>query len=923
MTQIVRNTGRSVEFQFQVPIPLPLPIPIPRKTDPLIQCIIDKKLKKLRKLIKGRDVNGLYSSEVWNDDVTPLTAAVLCRNEEICSYLLKELADPNRPSTNGRTPLQYAALTNGVPLSIVKILLAAKANPNGHGLQMFTPLQCAVDRDREDIVKALIDAGASPVRNNGRNLELDKKVERMIFHLSSQGEVSDNVYISCSFFYGVQTKKQTEVYRLFKEHFFQEDPFVPLIYFELYFGVVGPSEEQYRQSAIKWLKDTKSADRYIEGLIKRFPRIPQEHRPVTLSCLNAALCVSESISSQVFSELEPILTKSLQQFGNPQEERVSHLILKILNVMMQKTSEQKMSTNNSVYEKLCKSLLPLTHPDYSSLIGMSTYGLFANINDFAPGLVALCGLSPIPEMILIKAETEMDEAMKKKLQKLDKSLKHPAGSSAVDSLCEEAAAPSTSRKKKKKKKIKKEIQQEVGSQEGELQDKEEPYPDTAVKSIEESNSSVQPFSLPVENPNISKRWVQTSRRWRPKLEKLANMDVSNKYRLGNGRLTLVLNDEFRIAKGSDGTEVFLGLRDDGTEVAVKRMIRFNYQVLKNEEEFLRLPQLDSPSIVRYVDFAEDDNFGYLALQLCEYTLEEYIQEHLPDDNAERSLVLKKLVKELLYSLQVLHQPQTKVLHRDIKPQNVLIDINGKARLADFGISRRLNLSQTTLRTSTAGTRCWKAKESIDEEVNTGYKRSSDIQVAGMLVYYILSRGHHPFGKGPFCEVNILQGKYSLEHLDDDVAKDLVEWMINEDPNNRPTVEQTLAHPFFWTDERRVEYLKKMGNQNEAENCRNVDEELLRAIEKYTEGKSFSEWKTKLPSELVQKLDGKKKGYPENTLGLLRFIRNLHEHYPDDAESINLMDSFPDLFGSVFRFAKERGWNSRASLKKFFCSVPQI
>ncbi|KAK2914373.1 hypothetical protein QQF64_029567 [Cirrhinus molitorella] len=259
-------------------------------------------------------------------------------------------------------------------------------------------------------------------------------------------------------------------------------------------------------------------------------------------------------------------------------------------------------------------------------------------------------------------------------------------------------------------------------------------------------------------------------------------------------------------------------------------------------------KLDNPAIVRYVDLAEDAHFGYLALQLCEYTLDKYIQDHLPDDSAERSSVLKKLVKEVLCSLQVLHDQKTKVLHRDIKPQNVLI--------------------------------------------------------------------------GPFCEVNILQGRYSLEHLDDDVAKDLVEWMINENPNNRPTVEQTLAHFFFWTDERRVEYLKNLGNQKEVENCHNVDEELLQAVKKYTEGKSFFEWKTKFPSELVQKLDGKKKGYPENTLGLLRFIRNLHEHYPEDADSINLMASFPDLFGSVFRFAKERGWNSRASLKKFFSSAPQ-
>ncbi|XP_026124100.1 uncharacterized protein LOC113106417 [Carassius auratus] len=894
-------------FQIQVKFPVPVPVPaVPRKNDPLIQCIIDNKLKKLRKLIRSRDINGLYPSEVWNDDVTPLTAAVLCFNEVICSYLLEESADPNKPSTNGRTPLHNAAFTAGVPLSIVERLLAAKANPDGYELQIFTPLQCAIDQDREDIVKALIEAGASPEINYGVNPELDKKVEKMICGLSSQGEVFEKVYISFSFNCAVRKKSQVEVYSIYKKHFFQEDPFVHLIYFELYYSVIGKGAEQYHQSAIKWLKDTKSADRYIEGVIKRFSRIPQKHWTIALNCLNAALRVSESISPQVFSDLVSILTNSLQHFGNPQGERVNHLILKILNVMMQKTFEQKLRLNHSVYEKLCNSLLPLTCPDYSSLIGMWTYSFFANINDIDPELVASCKLSSVPERILNAAEIE-DEAVSKKLQKLNISLKHPSGTG--DGLCEE--------KSKKKKKKKKEIQKELGSQEC----KEEPHPDAVVTSIEESNSSVQPFTQPAESPNMSRRWLQTSCRWGYKLEKLANIDPSKTYRLGN--LTLVLSDEFQIAKGSDGTQVFLGLRDDGTEVAVKRMIKSNYQALRNEEEFLRLPQLESSSIVRYVDFAEDTHFGYLVLQLCEYTLEEYIQDRLPDDSTERSLILKKLVKEVLCSLQVLHDQKTKVVHRDIKPQNVLIDINGKARLADFGISRRLKQSETTLRTSIAGTRCWKAKETIDEEANTGYKRSSDIQVAGMLVYYILSRGQHPFGKGPFCEVNILQGRYSLDHLDDDVAKDLVEWMINEDPNNRPTVEQTLAHPFFWTKERRVDYLKKIGNEKEVAMYNNVDEELLQTIEKYTEGKSFSEWKTKLPSELVQKLDGNKKAYPENTLGLLRFIRNLHEHYPEDAESINLMASFPDLFGSVFRFAKERGWNSRPSLKKLFSSAPQI
>ncbi len=98
--------SKSMAFQIQLPFAVPIPVPVvPRKTDPLIQCIIENKLKKLCKLIRGRDINGLYPSELWNDDVTPLTAAVICRNEEICSYLLKKWLIQTNPQqgTNSST----------------------------------------------------------------------------------------------------------------------------------------------------------------------------------------------------------------------------------------------------------------------------------------------------------------------------------------------------------------------------------------------------------------------------------------------------------------------------------------------------------------------------------------------------------------------------------------------------------------------------------------------------------------------------------------------------------------------------------------------------------------------------------------------------------------------------------------------------
>ena len=81
----------------------------------------------------------------------------------------------------------------------------------------------------------------------------------------------------------------------------------------------------------------------------------------------------------------------------------------------------------------------------------------------------------------------------------------------------------------------------------------------------------------------------------------------------------------------------------------------------------------------------------------------------------------------------------------------------------------------------------------------------EFQVAGMVAYYVVTKGKHPFGEEADRLRNLLDGKpVGLERLLDPGLKHLLSWMLSHDPYDRPSAEEALKHPYLQTAEEKFE-----------------------------------------------------------------------------------------------------------------------
>ncbi len=263
--------------------------------------------------------------------------------------------------------------------------------------------------------------------------------------------------------------------------------------------------------------------------------------------------------------------------------------------------------------------------------------------------------------------------------------------------------------------------------------------------------------------------------------------------------------QIKLGYGSHGTVVYVGSLQ-GRAVAVKRLLK-DFVTLAHREVSLLKDADDHPNVIRYYYQESHASFLYIALELCPASLADVIER--PDQFREIAVSFnpKRAVRQITSGLRHLHA--LKIVHRDIKPQNILISGVKKGEsnrhrmlISDFGLCRKLELDQTSFLPTTGGamgvgTFGWRAPEILRGEVKldetitddnsqsshdsvgtatgsnhsgtgkpmTRLTKSVDIFALGCLYYYCLTNGEHPFGDRFEREFNIMRDQKSLRGLE--------------------------------------------------------------------------------------------------------------------------------------------------------------
>lgn len=169
--------------------------------------------------------------------------------------------------------------------------------------------------------------------------------------------------------------------------------------------------------------------------------------------------------------------------------------------------------------------------------------------------------------------------------------------------------------------------------------------------------------------------------------------------------------------------------------------------------------LTHPNIVSVYDVGEEDGINYIVMELLESkTLKDYINEN----GAFSSELTLKIAAQIASALQAAHKSH--IIHRDIKPQNIVLNKNMVAKVTDFGIAKITNVPSTTI--TSFGSTMGSVHYFSPEHAKGGYTdEKSDIYSLGVVMYE-MATGKLPFDADSAVSV-------ALKHIQDTPVEPVV------------------------------------------------------------------------------------------------------------------------------------------------------
>ena len=247
-----------------------------------------------------------------------------------------------------------------------------------------------------------------------------------------------------------------------------------------------------------------------------------------------------------------------------------------------------------------------------------------------------------------------------------------------------------------------------------------------------------------------------------------------------------------IGKGGFGTCYECKSEDDNKIYAIKVIEKTKIKDKETIKAEIKIQQsFNSSKIVKVKAYFEDDNNVYIVIEMCKNgDLFDLLQKrkHLTE------IEVQCYIFQLIEGLRIIHK--NNYIHRDLKPQNLLLDEKLELKIGDFGLAT--SIKEGEKKSDKKGTLHFLAPEIVNEN-NNGYSLEVDIWAIGIIMYNLLT-GDYPFKDSDNNKLyeKILRSDFDFpENIKiSEAAKDLIRQILKKDPRKRPNLVQILYHDFF-------------------------------------------------------------------------------------------------------------------------------